>query len=384
MDWNRTQRKPLEVLTKEISDKEKYKPYSVVISNLNGYITPETIQSRLYCLDNNGNIEKSEKGNPLGEYATGTVFENEQIYERPVLSYSTPIDVYSALSELEQKANNSVKNLFNSLPSVFIWHNGNDDSRCQFHGLHVHGIIYVPSDSTLCQLQSFRKAKLSLKDVGIVLRSEVVRNETAILIHLQQCPRVVMGCNNIVLLGKLVKTRGLENTISEFQMDDECPPTTSTPSDYMSKLLNYVKPEEGGNNMQEIIQQLTSDNASFKDVLRDRPDAMGDRKIPTTKTANKVDIIMRYMTRYGTTNMDSIVKSIIDLGYTDELNEVRSLMLVNNFMAIKNQAILELDIVNKLNGGDYMRKLVEECPVIEGSMSIDQTPNCQRVQGMEP
>lgn len=109
--------------------------------------------------------------------------------------------------------------------------------------------------------------------------------------------------------------------------------------------------------------------------MRDKPDALGDRKIPTTKTANKVDIIMRYMNKYGSTNMDSIVKCIIDLGYVEELNEIRSLMLVNNFMAIKNQAILELDIVNKLNGGCYVRKLVEECPSIDGTMSIDQTAN---------
>lgn len=242
--------KPIEVLTKEIGEKDHYKAYSVVVSNLNGYITPETIQSRLYCLDTNGNIIKSEKGNPLGEYATGSIFENKDIYDRPVLSYSTPIDTYNQLTETEQKANNCVKNLFNGLPSVFIWHNGDDDSRCRFHGLHIHGIVYAPAETPLSQLQCFRKAKLSLKDCGVVLRSESVRNETAILIHLQQSPRVMMGCNNIVLLGKCLKTRGLENTIDTFAMEDENPPSTSTPSDYMSKLLNYVKPEEKGNNMQ--------------------------------------------------------------------------------------------------------------------------------------
>lgn len=364
----------MEILTKEIGDKEKYKPYSIVVSNLNVYVTPESIQSRLYCLDSNGNIIKSDKGNPLGEYATGTIFSNKKIYDRPVLSYSTPIDVYNSLNENEQKCNNAIKNLFNTLPSVFIWHNGNEDSKCMFHGLHIHGIVYVPTDSTLSQLQVFRKARLSLKDSGLILRSEAVRNETAILIHLQQIPRVVMGCNNVVLLGKLVKTRGMENTLDEFEMEDDTPSTyNAVTSDFMSKILNYVAPEDKDNSMQQMITKLTHDNMTFKDVLRDKPDAMGDRKIPTTKTANKVDIVMRYMGKYGTTNMDSIVKSIIDLGYTDELNEIRSLMLVNNFTAIKNQAILELDIVNKLNGGDYCRKLVEDCPIIEGSMSIDQT-----------
>lgn len=67
---------------------------------------------------------KSEKGNPLGEYATSEVFTNNKILERPVLAYSTPIDVYNGSSERDQKCNNSIKNIFNNLPSVFIWHNG--------------------------------------------------------------------------------------------------------------------------------------------------------------------------------------------------------------------------------------------------------------------
>lgn len=190
--------KPMEILTKA---------YSIVVSNLKELITPETVQCRLYLLDDVGNIVRSEKGNPLGEYATGTVYENKQIYDRPALAYSTPMDIYNGMNETEQKANNAVKTLFNGLPSVFIWHNGDEDSRCQFHGLHIHGIVYVPTDTTLCQLQIFRKSKLSLKEQGIILRSEVVRNETALMIHLQQQPRVVMGCNNLVLLSKLVKTR---------------------------------------------------------------------------------------------------------------------------------------------------------------------------------
>lgn len=48
-------------------------------------------------------------------------------------------------------------------------------------------------------------------------------------------------------------------------------------------------------------------------------------------------------------------------------------MLVNNFQAIRNQAMLELDIVNRLNGGHCVRKLVEECPVVENSLTIVQT-----------
>lgn len=334
--------KPMETLTRDVDDVDQYKAYSVVVSNLQGLITPETIQSRLYVLDDSGNITKSEKGNPLGEYATQEIYEKRLIYQRPTLAFSTPMEIYNGMNELQQKANNAVKTLFNGLPSVFIWHNGDEDSRCQFHGLHIHGIVYAKKDTSLCQLQMFRKTKLSLKDQGIVIRSEVVRNVSAILIHLQQQPRMVMGCNNLALLGKLERTRGLENQIDRFEMMDEEPSTSTQASGFLSEMLKYVKTEDKGNNMEQLIHKLNDENITFKDVLRDKPDALGDKRIPTTKTANKVDIIMKYMTKYGTTNLDSIVKSIIDIGYVDELNEIRSLMLVNNFTAIKNQAILEL------------------------------------------
>lgn len=76
---------------------------------------------------------------------------------------------------------------------MFIWHNGAIDDKCQFHGLHIHGILYAPAETPISQLQFFRKAKLTLKEHGISLRSEAIRNETAIMIHLQQPPHVVTG-----------------------------------------------------------------------------------------------------------------------------------------------------------------------------------------------
>lgn len=199
------------------------------------------------------------------------------------------------------------------------------DDVCQFHGLHIHRVIYAPYETPISQLQFFRKTKMVLKEFGISLRSEAIRNETAILVHLQQQPRVVMGCTNAKLCGKLVKTMGLNNTIKQFSMDDEPNASTSNAnSDFMSEMLKYNPTEEPTNNMQDMINRLANDNVTFRDVLKDRPDMGGDIMIPTTKTANKVDIVMRYMQKYGTTNMDSIVKAIIDIGYTDELNEIRS------------------------------------------------------------
>lgn len=280
---------------------------------------------------------KSEKGNPLGKYATPEIFSTNKIRDRPVLSFSTPLEVYNGCSEKHQKCINAVKNIFNSAPSVFIWHNGLVDDMCQFHGLHIHGGLYAPAETPVTQLQFFRKAKLTLKEQGISLRSEAIRNEIAILIHLQNSPRIVMGCNKQTLCGKLVQTMGLKNTMTEFTMNEEPQPSTSTvQNDFMSNLLQYNHTDDQNNlnNIQDMITRLSDDKVSFKDVLKDKMDCTVDKKVPTTKTANKLDIVMKYMSKYGTTNMDSIVKAIIHLGYHEELNEIRSLMLVNKNISL--------------------------------------------------
>lgn len=116
---------PLEMLAMEIDD---HKAYSIVVCDLGNVITTECIQNRVYKLDTNKEIETSERGNPLGEYAIPDFYEgHNDIRERPTMSFTTPLHIYQSMEETVQKQVNSLKSLFNSYPTAFIWHNGQAD-----------------------------------------------------------------------------------------------------------------------------------------------------------------------------------------------------------------------------------------------------------------
>lgn len=62
-------------------------------------------------------------------------------------------------------------------------------------------------------------------------------------------------------------------------------------------------------------------------------------------------------------------------GDKSELDQWRTLSLVKNFSHIRKQAEAEFDIERELTGKTYVDKFVEECPAIEGELSILDTLN---------
>lgn len=109
-------------------------------------------------------------------------------------------------------------------------------------------------------------------------------------------------------------------------------------------------------NHEHFIQQLANEELTMPD-LSDNPEIERVKKLPTTKTATKVDILKAYMIRYSTNNTDEILKQIMMNGSMDELNEWRSLCLVPVFQNIKVQACKELNMTLEIHGTTYIDKL---------------------------
>lgn len=103
-------------------------------------------------------------------------------------------------------------------------------------------------------------------------------------------------------------------------------------------------------------------------------------KIPETakvlqvsKTAEKMDILKSYMLKYNKTSAKEILMAIFKDGDKAELNQWRTLTLVNNFAHIRKIAESEYEIERELNGKTYVDKFIEECPANEGELSIFET-----------
>ena len=56
-------------------------------------------------------------------------------------NFATQIERYNELSEDQKIIVDSIKQICNTFPTAFFWHNGHADDQCQFIGLHIHLLI---------------------------------------------------------------------------------------------------------------------------------------------------------------------------------------------------------------------------------------------------
>lgn len=69
------------------------------------------------------------------------------------------------MSEDSKTAVNSVKAFFRQRHSAFFWHNGDSDTLCSFHGLHILEVVH--SSSKLVEQYRYRMMKKHLIGMGL-------------------------------------------------------------------------------------------------------------------------------------------------------------------------------------------------------------------------
>lgn len=180
--------------------------YSVVISNLQQFVQPDTIQNKLYQLDESTGLPKvTSSGSPYSRYAKPEDFQKENgIYKTPTYMLATPLQEYQSLCDPQKDVNNAIKTFCNRRPMAFFWHHGGAYSQCKFHGLHIH--LVVQSQTPLTDTHHCRVLKKVCKKYGVDVRTQKVHHLEALLHHLQEEPRILLGCNNISLCARLAKT----------------------------------------------------------------------------------------------------------------------------------------------------------------------------------
>lgn len=191
-----------------------------------------------------------------------------------MVQFSTPLDIYSTLSEEQKQITNEIKTFVNTKPSVFIWHNGTSDNSCQFHGLHIH-IVYNYSGK-LSDLYRYKTLKRKCQEYGLSCRHQKVQRLDALLNHLQQKPRTVLGCNNLSLCGRLVRTFTLTSIMDEtfdFTHDEVHAERIQQDTGlFMKSALEYQPYKVPDvHNHEHLIQQLTNDELTMPDFT-DNPE----------------------------------------------------------------------------------------------------------------
>ena len=205
-------RRPFELLQTLNRDEEWY---SVVISRLDDWnVGPHMIYNKVYLEGEDGQYQETNSvGVYKSQYATEDMFL-EGIYKRPMHNLSTTLEVYNSLSIEQKEIIDGIKGIANNFPCAFWWHDGKNDDRCQFIGLHVH--LLVACKDQLSQVYNYRNISQRLKRHGVDIKSQRVRNLDALTHHLLLPPRTLLGCNNLQMCGLISRLVGMGDEYGDF------------------------------------------------------------------------------------------------------------------------------------------------------------------------
>lgn len=330
-----TRKRPIE-LAEEIVSAENW--YSIVISNRANKIQVQDIQNKIYTEnENEEGFVQSQHGAYITRYAEINDYQ-EGIALHTTHNFATQLERYNELSEDQKIIVDSVKQIANTFPSAFFWHNGEVDGKCQFIGLHIH--MLVGSKDQLTQIYRYRTLVSKFKARGVDVKSQKARYLQALGKHLLKPPRLLMGCNNIHLCAQLHRWKNEaesmidptpENDLQAFNFEkDELPIESNKPQEgvtglnYLTDFLKINQKEKMLNKQDTVIpargkayiEQLSKLD-EFDMVNAVRPQATrtfeeevrgtGTKTLPTSKTANEVEILKNIMTKHNKKDYPGVI-----------------------------------------------------------------------------
>lgn len=396
-----TRKRPIE-LAEEVVAADNW--YSLVISKIDGKVQVQDIQNKIFTeKENEEGFQQTQSGAYMSKYAELEDYR-EGIALHTTHNFATQIDRYNELSEDQKIIVDSIKQISNTFPTAFFWHNGHADTQCQFIGLHIH--MLVGSKEQLSQIYRYRNLISKMKARGVDVKSQKVRHLQALGKHLLKPPRVLMGCNNMHLCSQLYRwSKEIqseqdpvdENNYEQFNFDrDEMPPETNkneegaTGVNFLSDYLK-INQKEKMLEKQEItipargkgyIQKMSElDEFQMANVVRSDSQrsfdqevrGTGNKVLPTSKTANKVEILKTIITKHNKKTVPDLLQSIIEMGDKSELELFRTLRLGPNFQLILSQALSELELEARQRGDTYIDHYIQNCSYKENTFNVTQT-----------
>ena len=97
------------------------------------------------------------------------------------------------------------------------------------------------------------------------------------------------------------------------------------------------------------------------------------KSIPTSKTANNVEILKNIINKYNKKTVPDFLQSIIQAGDRAELELFRTLRLGPNFQLVLAQAVAELDMESRQRGDTFIDHFIELCAPKDNTFNTTQT-----------
>lgn len=185
----------------------RFERYTFIIGKSNptsdrDFLDIENYTPKGYKLDEDGNrvessFKRSNKGAVYWEEEL-RVCGPDSIEDRAVVKWTTPQSILANLTTADKKALNEIKSWVIKTNSAIWWHDGNADLCSKFGGPHLHIIKESVSvgNGQFQRLNTgapYQKLCDSVKAAGGYIRSQGVKEITALILYLNTPPRVFMG-----------------------------------------------------------------------------------------------------------------------------------------------------------------------------------------------
>lgn len=393
-DEDEKKKGPTDILYQSFSDCDAY---SVVVTNCEQSINPSTLSPKLFSYNSDKSLKKAHKGNGyIGNYAEKSDYSGVYgILPKPVMQFATKQIVYKDLSMEKKGPLNAFKSFINEHPTCVAWHNGTIEDACKINGFHLHAVIVCEQE--LCRFHPWRTVRQKLENFGIVVRTQRIKNLRAIMAHIAERPRLIMGVNNVYLAryGKEGIDRKLQmDDPEQFVNDDKMPAMKDAlETDFMSDLLGWQQTtavsdndddSDGSIKVEDIFFAATPmpdapvtgqqpHKSRFVDLVANKATEK-TKALPATKTSEKVGILKDLCGRYETRDQTELLHKIME-NSTDDLKQWRILRTAPNFNVIWQTTMEEFkgeEIVNKVS---YLDQYIEKMNKLDQSpyMSVPET-----------
>ncbi|KAL4217968.1 hypothetical protein ACF0H5_022706 [Mactra antiquata] len=277
---------------------------------------------------------------------------------------------------------NAIKQFCNEHPCTIFWHNGTTDDACKVNGFHMHIIVY--NKGNLWHDSSWRTCRKKLTNANVTVRVQKVKSLPAILNHLQQSPRILVGCNNVKLCAALIRYKDYKadyDIADQFQGDEhvsESAADDNGQSSFLSDMMGWKEQSAVSNDddndsdheisisdyIMNLAQKPDSPTTSFEDICRDKkpkdPKEKDESKkmLPATKGLQKMDVLRSLISKYDRHTQHELLTSIIKAGDKDDLTNWRTLKCSPQFVLVWNQVIAEIAAEKVSTGTTYCDTLL--------------------------
>lgn len=119
--------------------------------------------------------------------------DDPPLTEKTIAKWVTPKAVYNELKPEDQELVNNIKLYLNNTETALSWHDGIQDKKCKFHGLHMH--LMTKTSYKIHATYPYKRLMRNIQATSLELKSEEIKFTPQFGNYMTLPPKEFLGCN---------------------------------------------------------------------------------------------------------------------------------------------------------------------------------------------